>query len=242
VKDQKVAVIQSNYIPWKGYFDFIRRVDEFVLFDDVQYTRRDWRNRNRIKTPQGVQWLTIPVKVTGKYFQKIQDTEIDDPGWAENHWKTLCHAYARARCFGELRATFEELYLGCRETLLSEVNRRFLTAVNAILEIETRLSWSREYPASASDPNHRLLEICQALRATEYVSGLAARDYLDVALFEREGIRVTWMDYAGYPEYPQLHPPFEHAVSIVDLLFNVGWDAPRYLKTFEPVGSRRSSE
>ena len=231
---RKVGIIQSNYIPWKGYFDFIAHVDEFVLFDDVQYTRRDWRNRNRIKTAQGPQWLTIPVNVSGKYFQKIQETEITDPSWAATHWKTLVHHYARAAAFREYRDRFEELYLGCTETMLSAVNHRFITAINEILGIRTPLSWSRDYPAATDNPSERLLAICRALGATEYVSGPAARDYLDVGLFEREGIRVTWMDYAGYPEYRQLHPPFEHGVTILDLLFNEGSEAPRYMKMRSP--------
>src|SRR5438046_4323553 len=93
---RKAAIVQSNYIPWKGYFDLIRRVDEFILYDDVQYTRRDWRNRNLIKTPQGLRWLTIPVEVKGKYYQSIRDTKIADPVWAASHWQTIVHNYGRA--------------------------------------------------------------------------------------------------------------------------------------------------
>src|SRR5437588_709145 len=106
-----VAIVQSNYIPWKGYFDLIRHSDEFVLYDDVQYTRRDWRNRNRIKTPQGVQWLTVPVEVKGKYFQAIRDTRISDPEWARNHWHTLIHCYGRAPDYRAYRAALEPIYL-----------------------------------------------------------------------------------------------------------------------------------
>src|ERR1041384_7029573 len=98
-----VAIVQSNYIPWKGYFDMIRGVDEFVLYDDVQYTRRDWRNRNRIKTAQGTQWLTIPVEVKGKYLQAIKETKISDPSWGRTHWRTLCHSYNRAPHFRDFQ-------------------------------------------------------------------------------------------------------------------------------------------
>src|SRR5208283_1807000 len=94
---KSLAAIQSNYIPWKGYFDIINRVDEFMLYDDAQYTRRDWRNRNKIKTPRGLRWLTIPVRVKGKFHQKICETEISDPGWAAGHWQTLRQNYARAK-------------------------------------------------------------------------------------------------------------------------------------------------
>jgi hypothetical protein len=230
MSERTVAIVQSNYIPWKGYFDLIRRVDEFVLFDDRQYTKRDWRNRNKIKTPQGVKWLTIPVKVSGRFTQTIEETEIEDPGWAETHWRTLCHAYGRAKCFADFKCLFEDVYLGCRYTLLSEVNYRFITAINGILGTTTRLSWSREYPGATADASERLLTIVKALGGTEYVSGPNARGYLDVARFEREGIDVTWMDYSGYPVYEQLYPPFEHSVSIVDLILNTGHDAVRYMK------------
>src|SRR5438132_8118623 len=109
---KRLAIIQSNYIPWKGYFDFINLVDEFVLFDDVQYTVRDWRNRNRIKTRDGLRWLTIPVQVKGKRFQKIRDTQVTEPSWRHDHWRAFQHSYARAEYFREFRSFFEDLFLG----------------------------------------------------------------------------------------------------------------------------------
>ena len=96
---KKVAIVQSNYIPWKGYFDMIASVDEFILYDDMQFTRRDWRNRNLIKTPTGLQWLTIPVKVKGKFEQKIRETEIEGHDWAKTHWQSLVHNYGKAKHF-----------------------------------------------------------------------------------------------------------------------------------------------
>lgn len=110
MKDKKVAIVQSNYIPWKGYFDMIAAVDEFILYDDMQYTRRDWRNRNQIKTPQGPQWLTVPVKVKGKYLQTIRETEIDGVDWVEAHWKAIVQNYRRAPHFEEVAAAFEPSY------------------------------------------------------------------------------------------------------------------------------------
>lgn len=127
---KKVAILQSNYIPWKGYFDMIAAVDEFILYDDMQYTRRDWRNRNQIKTPQGVQWLTVPVKVKGKYHQTIRETEIDATNWAAAHWKTLTQNYRRAPYFTEIAAWLEPLYTECSYTHLSQLNRCLLEAVN----------------------------------------------------------------------------------------------------------------
>jgi len=108
---KKIAISQSNYIPWKGYFDMIAAVDEFILYDDMQYTRRDWRNRNQIKTPQGVHWLTVPVLVKGKYYQKIKDTQIDGADWALVHWKSLIQNYRATPHFNDIAAWLEPLYL-----------------------------------------------------------------------------------------------------------------------------------
>jgi len=227
----RAAISQSNYIPWKGYFDLIHLVDEFVLFDTAQYTRRDWRNRNRIKTANGPEWLTIPVVAKGRYLQSVQATEIEDSSWAKRHWTALSHAYARARYFPTYRKQFEELYLGHHENLLSQVNYRFLIAICGMLGIKTRFSWSSGYPA-IEGKTERLVEWCKLLNATEYLTGPAARDYINESLFANAGIKVVYMDYSGYPEYLQLHPPFEHGVSIVDLIFNEGPDSTRYMKSF----------
>ncbi len=222
-------------MPWKGYFDLIDRVDEFILYDDRQYTRRDWRNRNRIKTPQGVRWLTIPVTVKGKYSQQICETRISDPDWAQRHWKTLVHNYSAAPRFADYRDLVEDLYVGAQERLLSRVNHRFLTALCAALGIETRLTWSMDYEAKG-EKTERLVSICKQAAAAEYVSGPTAKAYLDEEHFAEAGITLTYMDYSGYPDYPQLHPPFEHAVSILDLLFCTGADAPSYMKTMSKTG------
>jgi WbqC-like protein family len=231
-RSRKVAILQSNYIPWKGYFDFIHMVDEFVLFDTAQYTRRDWRNRNVIKTHDGPLWLTIPVAVKGRYLQTIQETEVSEPSWKEHHWKTIQHSYARAPFFDAYRARFEELYLGCEEKLLSLVNYRFLTAICDILGVKTHFSWSSDY-APIEGKTERLVEWCKHLKATEYFSGPAAGDYIKAGLFANEGIALRYMDYSGYPEYRQLYPPFHHEVSIVDLIFNEGPNAKHYMKSFD---------
>ena len=226
-----MAIVQSNYIPWKGYFDLINLVDEFVLFDDMQYTRRDWRNRNLIKTPAGLKWLTIPVAVKGNYFQKIRDTRISDPGWARKHWQSIVHSYSKAKHFTLYRDVFEQLYLGTEETFLSRVNYLFLTAICKILGVNTKFSWSEDY-ISTEGKTERLVSICKQAGATTYISGPAARDYLEETLFNDAHIFVEYMDYSSYPEYKQLTPPFEHRVSIIDLIFNEGPDATKYMKSF----------
>src|SRR5262245_59676938 len=227
---KRVAIVQSNYIPWKGYFDLIRSVDEFVLYEDMQYTRRDWRNRNRIKTAAGPCWLTIPVEVKGKYFQKIKDTRVSDAGWSREHWNSLQHHYGRAPFFRALRDAVEPLYREPCGPFLSDINRPFLTALCDLLGIRTRLTWSSDYEL-AEERTERLVAICQQAQATEYLSGPAAREYMDESAFARAGVAVTWMDYSGYAEYPLLYPPFDHYVSVLDLLFMVGPEAaPTYLR------------
>jgi hypothetical protein len=226
---KKVAIVQSNYIPWKGYFDMIAAVDEFILYDDMQYTRRDWRNRNQIKTPQGVQWLTVPVKVKGKYHQKIRDTEIEGSEWATAHWKSLALNYRRAPHFEEVASWLEPLYQERSFTHLSELNRCFIEAVCAYLEVPTAITNSSNY-ALMDGKVERLADLCLQAGGTEYVSGPAAREYLDEAVFSHRGIKLTWFDYAGYPAYPQLWGEFAHGVSVLDLLFNCGKDSPRYMR------------
>ena len=231
VPGKRVAIVQSNYIPWKGYFDLINLVDEFILFDNMQYTRRDWRNRNIIKSPTGPMWLTIPVEVKGKYFQEIKDTVISDPAWNRKHWKTIVHCYSKARYFALYRELFEDLYLNTSEMHLSRVNYRFLKAICRLLGVNTKIAWSMDYGLTG-DKTERLVNLCKQVGATEYLSGPAAKPYLDQDLLAREGISLVYMDYSGYPEYRQLYPPFESQVSMVDLIFNEGPDATKYMKSF----------
>jgi len=218
---KRVAIVQSNYVPWKGYFDLIAASDEFILYDDMQYTRRDWRNRNRIKTPQGVQWLTVPVKVKGKYFQTIRETEIDGTEWALQHWKSLRQNYFRAPYFNQYAQALEALYNDTRHEMLCDLNRVFMDWVMQELGITTRITSSSEY-ALEGDRSEKLLNLCIQAGATEYISGPSAKDYLDESLFHAAGIKVTWVEYPSYPRYPQLWGDFVHEVSILDVLFNCG--------------------
>jgi hypothetical protein len=224
-----VAIVQSNYIPWKGYFDIVNAVDEFILYDDRQYTRRDWRNRNLIKTPHGLHWLTIPVRAKGRYEQRIDETMVSDPAWSDLHWKTIAHSYTAAPYFATYREAIRTLYESSGEERLSVVNRRFLESICALLGITTRFSWSTDYNATG-DRSERLVSLCREAGATAYLSGPSARAYIDEAQFEESGIDLVYMDYGGYPEYPQLHGAFEHGVSILDLLFNTGPDARSFMK------------
>lgn len=227
----RVAIIQSNYIPWRGYFDIINSVDAFVLLDDVQFTRRDWRNRNQIKTAQGLQWLTIPVDVKGQFDVKIKDVTVANADWAPDHWNKISQAYRKASHFATYRDAFEDAYLNCTENYLSQINFRFLQLINSILEIKTPIYWSHDFSVS-TDKSQRLLDICLQLKATTYVSGPAAKDYLQTDRFEVADVNVEWMSYDGYRSYEQLHGDFVPNVSAIDLIFNEGPAAKQYFKRF----------
>jgi hypothetical protein len=228
---KKIAILQSNYIPWKGYFDLINMVDEFVLYDDMQYTRRDWRNRNKIQTPNGLKWLSIPVEAKGKYHQKINETIISDPLWSLKHWQTIKQFYSKAPFFKEYKSAFEELYLNNSETQLSQINYKFILLINEILGIKTKISSSSDFELVDGQMD-KLLGICQQAGADIYLSGPAAKEYFDEGISGKMGISVEWMDYSGYSVYEQLNSPFEHGVTILDLIFNEGYNATQFMKSF----------
>lgn len=226
---RSVAIIQSNYIPWKGYFNIIKCVDDFVLLDDVQFTRRDWRNRNLIKSRYGLKWLTIPVDVKGNYYVKIKDVCSVGTAWRKDHWSQITEAYRSSPYFQLWSSYFEELYLGSDEVGLSKINFNFIKLINSILKIETPIHWSMNYD-SPMEKTERLIHICECLHASEYVTGPSAKDYLNVEQFHKRGIQVVWADYSNFPPYNQPNSPFEHSVSIIDLLFNEGPNALQFLK------------
>jgi WbqC-like protein family len=225
---KSVAIIQSNYIPWKGYFDMIGMVDEFIIYDEVQYTKNDWRNRNRIKTQSGTQWITIPV-YQKSLNQKISESQISDAKWANKHWNTLVTNYSKAAHFKSFSPFLEEFYKRDQPDLLSEVNTTLIKLICDYLDIKTKIRHSTDYLLKG-DPTEKLVSLCTQIGATTYLTGPAAKNYLQENLFNQEGISVEWMDYSNYPEYAQLHPPFEHAVSILDLLFHTGKEASKYMK------------
>lgn len=234
-KSKTIAICQSNYIPWKGFFDMIHLADEFILYDDMQYTKRDWRNRNIIKTPSGPQWLTIPVQTKSKFVQKIMDTVVVDSGWANLHLNALHHNYARAAFFDAYRPLLSDLYGRARElTRLSDINRLFIENICSLLNIKTKISWSTDYNASGNKVD-RLISLCHAARATRYISGPAAKTYIDPVLFQKAGIELCYMDYSGYPTYSQLFDPFDHAVTIFDLILNEGPASTDKMKTFSKL-------
>jgi hypothetical protein len=229
---KKLFVIQTNYIPWKGYFDALNMVDEVVLYDTMQYTKNDWRNRNQIKTAQGLQWLTIPIDVKGKLHQRINEATVSEAyhDWREKHWKAIQLNYSKAPYFKNYASLFENLYKNDTETNLSKINYSFISLINSILGIKTKLTWSTDFELKG-DKNERIIELCKATDSKEYFSGPAAKDYIDTSLFEKEDIKLSYLDYT-YPPYNQLYGEFIHAVSIIDLIFNEGPNMHKYMKSF----------
>ena len=226
---KRIAILQSNYIPWKGYFDIIASVDEFILYDDMQYTKNDWRNRNKIKTPNGLQWITIPVYHSTS--QKINQTKISNFAWSKKHYNSFISNYSRAKYFKQYSDWLYTIYeLVSNEEFLSRINYLFIKAICELLQIRTKITWSENYHATGSKTD-RLLSICKEANCTTYLSGPSAKDYLQEEQFQKENISVEWMNYSGYPEYGQLYPPFEHGVSILDMIFNLGSETVYYLKS-----------
>lgn len=224
---KKVAILQSNYIPWKGYFDLIAAVDEFILYDEMQYTKNDWRNRNKIKTPNGVEWITIPVKHS--LDLRICDIEPLNNLWQKKHWKTLEGNYRKAKFFDEISSWLRPIYLDTELTSLSEINKTFIVSICNYLGIRTKITDCKDYTITEGKTD-RLVNLCNQAGASAYISGPAAKAYIDTQKFIDHSIKLHWFDYDGYQEYPQLWGEFAHGVSILDLLFNCGKDAINLMK------------
>jgi hypothetical protein len=225
---RRVAISQSNYLPWKGYFDLIHDADLFIFHDDLQYTKNDWRNRNRIKTNRGLTWLTIPVGTNE--HRLINEVALPaDPGWRSKHWRLLQENYCHAPHFARYTDFFREVYEQRSWTRLTELNQFLIKTIAwEFLGTTTEFIDSSRFGLT-SRKQDRVIDLLKATGATTYISGPAAKAYLDPAHFAAAGIELVWKDYSGYPDYPQPHPPFEHAVAIVDLLFCAGPEAQRYI-------------
>ena len=195
-----IAILQSNYIPWQGYFDLIASVDEFVILDSVQFTKNDWRNRNRINTPRGPAWLTIPIRTADRFSQRISEAEVAESRWAHRHWQTIIQNYGSAPKFRryapELEKTYEQ---AARESHLSKINRMFLELICRWLGITTLINSCEIYP-DHPDRVERLIAICRAAGADRYLTGPRAKVYIDTTCFEEAGIEVHFLEYQGYPD------------------------------------------
>jgi hypothetical protein len=223
----KVGMIQSNYLPWRGYFDFIDDVDVFVFFDDVKYSHRTWRNRNLLKTSSGLLWLSVPVLHNSETL--IQEARIDNTSrWAEKHIRSISLAYRKAPYFDDYAGELFAL-LAASEDTISDLNVKLCKWMMEKLSIETEIRMSSEFVAKG-DKYQRPLEMLREMGATAYLSGPTAKPYTDNSAFRRAGISLEFKAYE-YPEYPQLHGSFISNVSALDLLFNCGTDARLFLKS-----------
>jgi WbqC-like protein family len=222
----KAAIVQSNYLPWKGYFDIIHDVDVYVFLEDVQYTKNDWRNRNKIKTPFGVKWITVPVK--GGIRKKIYEVEIaGSTDWKERQKRQIEASYSRAPFYESYRDEIFEIFLK-NFNKLSELNIFAITRISELLGIGTRFLNSRDF-VTAGRRDDKLIEICRQIGADSYLSGPAAKNYIKDEKFSNENIELAYKDYSGYPEYPQLWGGFDHNVSVIDLIFHCGERSPHYI-------------
>lgn len=224
-----VAVDQPNYIPWKGYFDMIHDVDLFIFYNDVQYTTRDWRNRNIIKTPNGAKWLTVPV-CRGARDRRICDVEIADSAWQRIHYETIRFAYGKAPYFKKYKDFLEDVYLDHEWKYLRELDEYMIkTIATDFLGCRTRFADSRNY-SSEGHKHEKLLSLLGNLGDNiTYESGPMAKDYIMLEDYQTNNIKLVWKSYDGYPEYSQMYGTFDHHVSILDLLFHVGDEAPYYI-------------
>jgi hypothetical protein len=233
------VILQPSYIPWRGYFHQIIKSDIFVFYDDVQYDKRGWRNRNRIKTPRGTQWLTIPVHSHGAQIDHIPINHIRiswDRPWNEEHWRTIEYAYRKAPYFSKYAPSIHEFFT-IHVELLADFTIETTIRLARLLDItHTRFirSSSLEVEGRKTD---RLINILKVLDADHYISGPSARDYIEPQKFEKAGIDLEFMEY-NYPEYPQLYPPYDPQVSILDLLFNTGPEAVQYIHRSDNVGGK----
>lgn len=201
----RLGIIQSNYIPWRGYFEFIAHCDHFILLDDVQYTRRDWRNRNRIRTKNGDQWLSIPLK-QDNFYAKINEMEVSDPIWDRRHFDSLRQAYRTAKHWNDYEDELEWTYIDAPK-MLSQINHRFIMLGCKWIGINTPITWSTDYPHEGIK-SANLISLCKAAGADCYLSGPAAKSYLDEKLFNDNGIAVEWMHYSDWPKLTFLHGLF----------------------------------
>ena len=225
-----VVILQPSYIPWRGYFDQIRRANLFIFYDDIQYDKHGWRNRNQIKTAQGKQWLTIPVHSHGVTEGiPIKDVRIDwSKPWAKNHLKALTVSYSKAPYFKKYLPLIDSFYARHDETLADFTIATTEAITRALGILSTRFIRSSEILGINGQKTDRLIQILSKVGAKHYISGPSAHNYIEQDKFDAAGITLEYIKY-DYPEYEQLYPPFEPFVSMLDLLFMNGERALDYI-------------
>ena len=225
---KKIGILQPNYIPWKGVFEMINKVDTFVILDDVQYTKNDWRNRNKIKTVNGSEWITVPVLQKNSHNMKIYEAEIDNRyNWQRKHYNAFITNYSKAPFFKMYKWILEDLYIEKKWNNIAEVDIYAIKSICKLLDIQTEIILSREVGGEGAKED-RVIDICKKLNAKLYITGPAAKDYIEPNNFLKNGINLEYMEY-NYSEYKQLYEPFDHYVTVLDVLFNCGEEAKKYI-------------
>ena len=222
-----LCVLQPGYLPWLGFFDQMRRCDIFICYDDVQYDKHGWRNRNRIKSPKGPHWLTVPVRHKGLGWPKIKEIEIDNQtGWARKHVGTIRQFYAEAPYVNQYLPMLEELLMK-PWVLLVDLDLAVIEMMSGWLGLKGRVVRSSSLGIEGAQ-SERLYKLCKHFGVNRYLSGDSARNYLDLDLFERNNVSVIWQQYQ-HPVYPQQHGEFVPYLSALDLVLNCGPESGRIL-------------
>jgi hypothetical protein len=232
------VILQPSYIPWRGYFDQIRRADLFIFYDDVQYDKHGWRNRNQIKTAHGKKWLTVPVH-SGGVTQgiSIKDVRIDwTKPWPQHHIRSLVSSYNKAPFFKHYLPLLESMYARRDESIADFAIETTIALARQLGIQHTRFQRSSEIEGIAGEKTGRLIQILKKVGASHYISGPAARDYIEADKFSQAGIGLEFMEYK-YPEYIQFYPPYDPYVSALDLLFMMGEGAASYIAPLTDVVS-----
>lgn len=228
----KIAVVQSSFLPWRGYFHLIRTVDKFVFYESAQYTRRDWRNRNKIKTKDGVSWITVPVRSKGNYDMKISEVKFSDQPWQRKLLNSIQHAYKKSPYFDDLYPLILEVILDKNISGLSELNIKLVKSISSYLRFDTEFIIDSEliredfYELGKSE---KLIYFCRETSSKHYYSGPLAKTYMEDSAFKNAGIELTYFKYSLAKEYPQRWGKFKENLSILDLLFNLGEDTVDFL-------------
>lgn len=217
----KVAILQSNYLPWKGYFDLINDADIFCFLDEVQYTKNDWRNRNRLYSKNGLFWLTVPIKKDSVKL-KISEVPLENSFWQKKHYSSIVQTYSRAPQFEEILPLLEDIYIDKSWSYLSEMNQYIIKLITNYIGLKTKIINSRDHILE-DNKVERLVSLIRQIGGTEYISGPAAKDYLeeDKSLFIDKNIKISYKKYGPYFEYRQNMTVFENSVSIIDTLMFV---------------------
>ena len=222
----RLVILQPSYLPWLGFFDMLYKSDVFIIYDDVQYTKNDWRNRNRIKGSNGIIWLTVPVNDKNRISKSLMINDIsirNELPWAGKHINTLKMNYARSAFFEDVFKLLEPI-ISRKYNFLVELNMNLINAIAGYLDLNRKIVFSSETDTEDLNQVDRIVKLCEMMNATHYLTGDAARDYIDTERFARKGIQLEWHNYQ-HPVYNQLWGEFTQYLSIVDLLFNCGMES-----------------